>query len=432
MKRNILNLIFCIGLTISMYGRLQCQGIVSNGFVSELTLDQSLRLALQNNTVLLSAEQDVIIAKQRVKEAIFRFFPQPSLSGSATKYNAKYPIVLTPEFGSTFIQPSIHENFYSAGILLTQPIYTGKRNTNTLRLAKASLKQAQTKYDEAKRDVVLKLKKSFFNFLYAKQYVEVSGQWRAKIGKQISQIRPSDWGYIEAKAITDEMERQDKYAKQQFKIQRLNFLESLNKELDSEVEVLGNFSPSFAKVDVKKAMVWAMELRPELKSEIYKAEMDAMAVNLAISRRSPTVLLGLGYDVVGHEFPLPSNSWYASLAIQFPLNYEFWTQIGQRRAEQRKGDLQRSDLQDKIRLQVQNAYETFQYWQEEVKSRRKNWDFLQSNYDRISKTNRISSQSMRASKVVYEVQLQYLQSVRDQLISRSKLEWALGHELENE
>ncbi|HOX23387.1 MAG TPA: TolC family protein, partial [Elusimicrobiales bacterium] len=100
-----------------------------------LTLDQSLRLSMQNNPDLLSAEQDVIIAQQRVKEASYLFLPQTNLSGAVTKANVKYPMVLTPEFGSHLLQPSPYENFYSAKVSMMQPLYTGGRNTNTLRLA---------------------------------------------------------------------------------------------------------------------------------------------------------------------------------------------------------------------------------------------------------------------------------------------------------
>ena len=48
--------------------------------VETLSLDQSLRLSMQNNPELLSAEQDVIIAQQRVKEASYLFLPQTNLS----------------------------------------------------------------------------------------------------------------------------------------------------------------------------------------------------------------------------------------------------------------------------------------------------------------------------------------------------------------
>ena len=85
-----------------------------------LSLDRALRLALQNNSALLSAEQDVIIAEQQEKEARYRFFPQALLSGTATKSNLKYPIVETPDFGSHIIYPTDSENFYTARVSMVE------------------------------------------------------------------------------------------------------------------------------------------------------------------------------------------------------------------------------------------------------------------------------------------------------------------------
>jgi outer membrane protein TolC len=417
-------LLFSFAIT---YGQVCFAQIsASNVFDRKINLDEAIRLALQNNTQLLSAEQDIIIAKQRVNEAVFLFLPQVSFSGSMTKSNIKYPVVLTPEFRSDLLQTSSFENFYSAGVLVTQPIYKGRKSVNTFKMAQASLKQAQTKYEAVKRDVILNVKQNFFMFLHAQEYLKTSKYWLDKIKSQISKIPTSGWSYIESKYILDDMQGKYKNAQQEVKAQRLNFLEALNKELDSAIEVEGSLEPQYSDIDVSKAIVWAMEFRPELKGEIYKAEMDKIAVNLAMARRSPTILLGVGYDVVGHEFPLPSNSWHATLSVQFPLGYDLWTQIKQKRAEQRQGDLKRADLQDKVRMEVQNSYDKLQYWQEETKLRRDNWKFLNDTYDSISKRQKVSPESMRAAQAVFNSHLSYLQSVKEQLLAKAKLEWSLG------
>ena len=50
----------------------------------DLTLESAIRLGLENNSAFLSAQQEIIIAEQKVKEAKFRFLPQISLQGTAT------------------------------------------------------------------------------------------------------------------------------------------------------------------------------------------------------------------------------------------------------------------------------------------------------------------------------------------------------------
>ncbi|HOX23242.1 MAG TPA: TolC family protein, partial [Elusimicrobiales bacterium] len=170
--------------------------------------------------------------------------------------------------------------------------------------------------------------------------------------------------------------------------------------------------------------------RPEVKSEVYRAEMDSIALNLAMSRRSPTVMLGASYDVVGYQFPLPSNSWEATLAIQFPLAYDFWTQITQRKAEQRQGDLKRSSIQDKVRLEVRQYHQELLFWQDTVRRLQADKDDLLKYYDSGLQRNGTPSLSLlRAARSVYSAQARYFDAVEKQLIARARLEWAVGHDL---
>ena len=274
-----------------------------------------------------------------------------------TKANVKYPMVLSPEFGSHLLQPSNYENFYTAKVSMAQPSTPADGTPIPLRLARASLKQARTRYETVKRETVLSLKTAFFGLSRAKSEVKLTQDWLDRMKGTLARMSGGSWEYIEARALISEMENTAAQARQQLSVRKLEYLKNLNRELDSSVETADDFLPDMTSIDLDKAVTWAMELRPEVKSEVYRAEMDSIALNLAMSRRSPTVMLGASYDVVGYQFPLPSNSWEATLAIQFPLAYDFWTQITQRKAEQRQGDLKRSSIQDKVRLEVRQYHQ---------------------------------------------------------------------------
>ncbi|MFA5161255.1 MAG: TolC family protein [Elusimicrobiales bacterium] len=394
-----------------------------------LTLDQALRLGLANNTDVLSAEQDLIIARQRVREAVFLFFPQTSLTGTATKSNLKYPQLLMPETASHILFPSDYENFYTARASLLQPIYVGGRNSSTLRLAKASLMQAQTRYDSAKRDASLAVRKSFYSLLHSSASLAAMDYWIAGMRGAAAQSKPGAWEALEEDAAIEAMSAQKQSAWRSHQNLRLDFLRAINRELDSAVDIAGDFAPQPAKADLGKLTVWAMEMRPELKGETYKAEMDSIAVNLAMSRRYPTVMLGASYDVVGEQFPLKSNSWETTLAVQFPLSYNLWTQVEQKRAEQRQGDLKRSALQDKVRLEIRQAYEDNAFWQEEVPQREAVYRRLAGRYGETARSAVPGISALRAAREVCAAQLAWLEAVRGQLDSRARLEWALGQEL---
>ena len=68
-----------------------------------LSLENVIRLSLENSYDLLLIEQDLTISQQRIKEAKFLYFPQFSLNGSATAYNLDYPMILPEMIGQRIL-----------------------------------------------------------------------------------------------------------------------------------------------------------------------------------------------------------------------------------------------------------------------------------------------------------------------------------------
>ena len=137
----------------------------------KLTLENAIRLGLENNSQFLTAKQEIIIAEQKVSEAKFRYLPQFSLQGTGTWYDLDYPLVLPDAVANRFIMGNgfygDKDQFYGVGITATQYLYSGGRISGTLKMARANLKQAQSRYETIKNAVVLDIKKAFAALLYA-------------------------------------------------------------------------------------------------------------------------------------------------------------------------------------------------------------------------------------------------------------------------
>ncbi|MBI4051111.1 MAG: TolC family protein, partial [Elusimicrobia bacterium] len=339
----------------------------------DLSLKDAVRLTLLNNTKLLSAEQSIIISQQRVYEARFLFLPQLGFQISGTKYNSKYPFALSNEFGGLLLFPDPVENLYSGMASVHLPLYTGRRTLNTLYLTQAALKQARAQYEAIKADAIYNTKRVFHQILFAQERARISEKRLQEAKQLFKNLKLSPWERLEGESVLNKLESEVSLSRHDLNLTRLEFLKSLNLELDTAIQIIGQLQADSSPIHLDQAIVWAMELRPELQSEVFKAEMDAIAVNLALSRRFPTVLLGADYGVVGPRFPLKQNNWSATIAIQFPLTYDFWTQYRQKSAEQRQGSLQRVELQDQVRLEVRRAYEKFAFWQSEWPKRQKEW-----------------------------------------------------------
>ena len=393
------------------------------------SLEETLRL-MRNDPKLQSAEQDVIIAEARVTEARLRFLPDIGLQGSATKYNARYPFALSPEFRNLLLFPGASsESIYSGRAYFNLPIYEGQRTINTLRLAQASQKQALSNRDSVKMDVTLRAKEAFFRLLLAQERASVLEQYLKSVEAAASEGGLGPWERVEAEAGLGLARSRSAEAQYTLGTARLQFLNTLSLELDTPFRVQGTLETRPAKAEVEKAVIWAMELRPELQSQTYKVQMDAIGVNLALGRRNPTVLLAGDYELTAQRFPIKNNNWDVSIGIKVPFAYDFWSQLKQKRAEQRQGELARAELQDRVRLEVRQAAETLRWWQEEWPRRETQWKKVQSLYDEAVGKSGGAMSRLRARDAVLELKLTYLASVMEHILARARFERAVGREI---
>lgn len=397
-----------------------------------LTLGEAVALAVRNSPAALAAEQDIIVARQRVREARFLAMPQIAFSGSLNKVNLEYPAVLGGELGDRFISPSASDAFYSLRAQALQPLYTGGKNTNTLKLAKTAHNQARVDYDAVRADAALAAKKAFYTLLYQRRLSAVSAAWETRARELAAAAQKDAFESLEADLLLAGLADQARQAARGEEAARTELLRALNKEPGWQAEAAGDFAVQPVETGVGASLVTAMETRSELKSELYKAQMDDIAVNMALVRRYPTIYLGAVYDVSAYRFSSladendRASNWLASVSIHFPLSYDIWTQVQQRKAQRRQGELKRAELQDKVRFEIVSAHKDALFWQAEAEKLGAETEAARAAYDRAVRASRPSLASLRALCALSALERKYLQAVYDQLLARIRLEWAQG------
>ena len=392
------------------------------------TVDEALRL-IRNDPRLQSAEQDVIIAESRVTEAMLRFLPEVGVQASASKFNALYPFALSNDFRSILLYPNSPENIFSGRGYFNLPLYEGRRNINTLQLARAAEKQARSNRDSVRMDLVVQVKEAFYRLLLAQERVQAAEEHLRALESIADEPGLGAWEKIEAESALASGRSRAAEAAYNQETARLAFLKALNLELDTAFRVAGTLETAPAKIEVEQAVLWAMELRPELQSQTYKAQMDAIGVNLAFGRRYPTLFLAGDYELTDNHFPLRKNNWDVTIGIKLPLSYDLWSQLKQKRAEQRQGQLARAELQDRVRLEVRTSAEGLRYWQDEVPRRQAQWRRIQALLDAAAGKAGAALSKLRAREALLELRLAYLAAVTEHLLARARLERAVGREI---
>ena len=406
-------------------------GLKFSSLLSEnLSLESAIRLGLENNSDFLSAKEEISIAEQKVSEAKFRYLPQFALQGTASWYEADSPMVL-PESGVNRFLPKSDsldsKHFYGVGITATQYLYSGGRINSALKIARANLKQVQSRYATVKNAVVLDIKKSFATLLYAQENVAFT----QKIWDQVKSWRFSSdpWMRIRQKALVAQFKARYQEAQSQLNRARLAMLVSLNKELNSPFTISGNLEPISVQGDLPHFELWATEFRPEVKSAIYALELDNIAIDLALSKRYPDVLLNASYERVG-DSGLEDENKQVSLAVRLPIPYTFSQQVNQKKAEQKKSTLRRSAIEDKIHVQVASSYEQMRFWQQEAVARQETFQDLTTLLNRAAKNDPHEGiSSLEARREYLHAGQSYLEALRENHIAKAQLEWAIGKDL---
>ena len=400
------------------------------------TLDDARRLALLNDPRLLSAQQDKIIAEERETQAKLLFLPEFGVQASATKYNAQYPFALSGDFRNPLLFPSFPnpyglttDTFYSGRGYMNLSLFEGGRTLNTLRLASAAVKQASSAVEAVKLDLASTVQEVFYRLILAQERLTAADEVARAAEDVVNSARIDGFDRVEAEARLAEARERASEARHQVTLARLGFLKGVNVELDTPFSVSGSLQTKAVNPELDKLILWAMELRPELQSETYRAQMDAISVNLAQARRIPTVFAGGDYEVSNSGFPLRNVNWDASIGVKIPFAFDYFTQLAEKRAEQRQGQIKRAELQDRVRLEVRQAYENLMYWQKEWPQREAQYRKVQVMYDNLARQGGSALARLRGMTGVLDLRLAYLTAVTEHLLAVARLERAVGRPL---
>ncbi len=406
-------------------------GLVFSSLVSDtLTLENAIRLGLENNSQFLTAKEEITIAEQKLSEAKFRHLPQFALQGTASWYKSDFPTILSEGDISRLLPASKtldEHSFYGVGATATQYLYSGGRISGTVKSARANFKQAQSRYETVRNAVVLDIKTSFTRLLYAQENVKLTQH----IAKQIAKwhTSPDTWTNVHQRALLAQLQAAYRQAHYELTQARLAMLVSLNKEKNAPLTLSGTLEPVSVEGDLPHFELWATEFRPELKSAIYALELDNIAIDLALAKRYPDILVNASYERVGDR-DLDDENKQISLAVRLPLPYTFSQQITQKKAEQKKSTLRRAAIEDDIHVQVISSYEQMMFWQEEVQARKQTFEELSALVEHHLKTAPKSGLAgLEALQAYLQTGQAYLHALRENHIAKAQLEWAIGKDL---
>ena len=114
--------------------------------------------------------------------------------------------------------------------------------------------------------------------------------------------------------------------------------------------------------------MWAYKFRPEIKTTQYQETMDNISVNLINMERYPTIKIGASYDWLGDEKKSSEKNWYVSLNINYPIfdGGAIFARLKQKKIKARQATIERSKIEEKIKLEVRKAFSDYIFWDNKV------------------------------------------------------------------
>ena len=372
-----------------------------------LTLEDAVKMAHENNRSILKADQDVAKAEGAVTEYKADAFPQIGFN-----FEWKHNLVVDTtevDMGSDFnplmaslgldpIEPMkvdlVPPDEFTFNVGLTQNIYTFGRLTNAIKLAKAYVQMADKARVVTDQDVRLEVTQAYYQILYTYELVDVARislaqaeSTRDDLARKFAQGLVSE--YDSLRAEVEAANRRPPYvrAKTAVDLAEKNLKRLLGLDLSAPIELTSTFREDPIRPDTAKAVDEALANRDEFGLLAMQYEASRREKNIYLSDMLPAISGFSDYTWVGSEQTSFGGSgdmewqnfWTAGLRFYAPIfdGLRNWGRMQQAKADMLKLELDRLELEDGVRLEVESEVTTLEAVQEEFVALRKSTSFAE-------------------------------------------------------
>lgn len=321
-----------------------------------LSLDESIAIALRDNKNILLKEEQVKKAKLKISEAQSSFYPTLNFTGEWRDTRGLY----SKDIGATSTQISVK-----------QYLYKGNKTVNTLKYNGFQFEEAVALLDKEKMDLILNVKKAFYTLLLAKEFFDINkaivenmlahldlAKARFKAGLSSESEILALEASLNTASVTHEISL-NQVDSAGFALKTLLYLDK-----DTKISPKGEFAFNSKEVELDKAFLTAIQIRPEIKQ--YEAQVKASEKSIEIAKTDNRPSIYALWDYYGKSVSslssLPSKGWQdynvVGVILSWPI-FDGW--LTKAKVEQAVSDLRVSRLSKEkvvkdVVLEVKKAY----------------------------------------------------------------------------
>ncbi|MEW6658663.1 MAG: TolC family protein [Thermodesulfobacteriota bacterium] len=412
-----------------------------------LTLEEALRLAWKANPNMQISRLQSLIAGEEVVRARSGFLPTVKSEVSQTIYDnevqAKIPANALPGLGAaagggyiTF--PSTNRNFWSSKVYLDQTIFDFWGTP--ARYQAAVLGKSASLLDTAKTrdDLFLNVSKGYFTTLRAQKMEIVARQEVVDLKAHLKIARDQyEFGVV---TYNDVLQAEVSLADAEQRLivaqtDTINIRSALNKVLALPVSaetVLKDEKLETRPWGLEEATNTALGQRSDLKASNTRISQQEKVVTQTKSQFFPRFYTQAGMNWQQNEFQLHDTLWFGIFGMQWTLfsGLDTKAQVAQAKFKVNQLREQHKDLNDQVRLDVQNAYlkvrETADRIRVTEKAVTQGEENLRLNEERYKEQVGTATNVIDAETLLTKTRVNYWTAIYDHQMAKAELLWAMG------
>lgn len=279
----------------------------------ELTLEESINLALRQNPAIEIAEAQLSGAQADVSKARGAFGPELKFSTSGT-YLDKTSV-------STGSRKS-----YDSRFSLSLPLYTGGALESSLGQAKANRNYFSKGLEKSKQELVLDVTTAYYNILQAQNMVKLSEESVETTQRHVNNTKAffkagtvpkSD--VLRAEVELAQVKQDLIKAQNSYKLALASLNNLLGLKHGDELILKDTLTYTKQIIDLDASIAIALAERPEIKQAEAQVEAADFGIKAAKSGKKPSVAVSGNLGWSDTEFPPSDEDWSIILSAQFNI-----------------------------------------------------------------------------------------------------------------
>jgi outer membrane protein len=409
-----------------------------------LTLEEAIKVALQNNKSIQSSKSNLDIAKSRIIQARSNFLPRLGFSGTYTWWKKTQKMEIPAGvFGPEPISMSLDfSKDYVTAFSLSQPLFTSGRIWQSYKISELGLKVAEEDYRKQEQEVIFSTKKAFYDLLLVQQFVGVTEEALslAEEHLRMTKIRfnageASEFDVLRAEVEVANLRPQIIKAKNGVKLATLGLKNTLGLGLGEEIEIEGKFKEELFYPNLDKCLKKGLENRPEAARLKYQEDTANRGVKLAKVNNWPSLSAVVNYQWQSQKLFYKKeweDTYSGYLVLSIPLFDGFYTKgkVKEAKAVLESLKIGEKQLEDGIELEVRQAHlgllessEIIKSSKENVLQAKKNVEIAEEQFAQGDVT---SLDVMSTQLALTTAKTNYLQALHDYALAVAKLDKATG------